>query len=290
MRTEKEMYDMLIQIAQEDERVKAIYMNGSRTNKNVPKDIFQDYDVVYVVTDTKPFIADKDWINQFGEIWFMQYPDEHPDYPSDKDNFYGWLMQLKDGNRIDLHVESIQHAKDHIADDKLCKILFDREKILPDVPEATDEDYFVKKPSGKQFLCTCTEFWWCLNNVAKGLWREELPYANDMINFCVRKQLEKVISWQIGIKTDFSVSVGKSAKYMYKWFPKEKYEAYLSTYTCGNVADCWVSVFKMVDLFTPVARFVAENLEYPYNFEEEKACIDFLNIVHKLPKDAEEIV
>lgn len=64
VRTEKEMYDMLLQIAREDERIKAVYMNGSRTNKNVPKDIFQDYDIVYVVTDTKPFIDDKGWINR----------------------------------------------------------------------------------------------------------------------------------------------------------------------------------------------------------------------------------
>lgn len=27
--------------------------------------------------------------------------DEHPDYPSDKQNFYGWLMQFMDGNRIE---------------------------------------------------------------------------------------------------------------------------------------------------------------------------------------------
>lgn len=53
VRTEKEMYDMLLQIAREDERIKAVYMNGSRTNKNVPKDIFQDYDIVYVVTEYK---------------------------------------------------------------------------------------------------------------------------------------------------------------------------------------------------------------------------------------------
>ena len=55
MRTEKEMFDLLISIAQSDERIRAVYLNGSRTNPNVPKDIFQDYDVVYVVTETKPF-------------------------------------------------------------------------------------------------------------------------------------------------------------------------------------------------------------------------------------------
>ena len=42
-------------------------MNGSRTNENVPKDIFQDYDVVYVVTDTLPFVEDKKWIDSFGQ-------------------------------------------------------------------------------------------------------------------------------------------------------------------------------------------------------------------------------
>lgn len=290
MRTEKEIYHMIMQIAKEDERIRAVYMNGSRTNKNVEKDIFQDYDVVYVVTETKPFIDEKEWINRFGEIWFMQYPDEHPDYPSDKANFYGWLMQFKDGNRIDLHVETIKHAKEHIAYDKLCKILLDKDSILPDIPEATDEDYYVKKPTREQFLCTCTEFWWCLNNVAKGLWREEILYVQDMINFCVRKQLEKVLSWKVGIKTDFSVSVGKSSKYMYKWLKQEEYDEYLSTYATGATQDCWRAVFKMVGLFSDTAKNVAEALGYVYNYEEEKACIEFLNIVCDLPKDAKEIV
>lgn len=290
LRTEKEMYSMLLQIAKEDERIKAVYMNGSRTNKNVEKDIFQDYDIVYVVTDTKPFIDEKGWINKFGKIWFMQFPDEHPDYPSDKANFYGWLMQFEDGNRIDLHVESVKHAREHILDDKLCKILLDKDNILPDIPNSTDEDYYVKKPTREQFLCTCTEFWWCLNNVAKGLWREEILYVQDMMNFFVRKQLEKILSWKIGIKTDFSVSVGKSAKYMYKWLEKEEYDMYLSTYAKGNTGDLWQSVFKIIDLFKTEARYVAEQLGYEYDSKEENACIDFLNIVRNLPKDAKEIV
>jgi len=40
LRTEEEMYRMILQIAEEDERIRAVYMNGSRTNKNVKKDIF----------------------------------------------------------------------------------------------------------------------------------------------------------------------------------------------------------------------------------------------------------
>lgn len=84
----------------------------------------------------------------------------------------------------------------------------------------------------EQYRCTCSEFWWCLNSVAKGLWREEIPYVQDMLNFVVRKQLEKMLSWKVGILTDFSVSVGKSAKYMYKWVSAQEWEKYLQTY-CG---------------------------------------------------------
>ncbi len=57
MRTENEMYNLILEIAKNDDRIKAVYMNGSRTNENVPKDIFQDYDIVYVAEDTKSFIC-----------------------------------------------------------------------------------------------------------------------------------------------------------------------------------------------------------------------------------------
>lgn len=289
MRTEAEMYELILDIAKQDEQIRAVYMNGSRTNSNVPKDIFQDYDVVYVVTDTKPYIEDKTWIDRFGERLFMQYPDEHPDYPSDKENFYGWLMQFSDGNRIDLHVESISHAKENIINDKLCRILLDKDQLLPAIPEATDEDYRVKKPSKEQYWCTCTEFWWCLDNVAKGLWRGEMPYVLDMLNFIVRKQLEKMLSWKIGIKTDFTVSVGKSGKYMYRWLEADEWNRYLSTYCSADISACWDAVFRMCDLFEEVAVFVGENLSYEYNYKECQNCRSFLAHVKELPQDAAEI-
>ncbi|MDE7205040.1 MAG: aminoglycoside 6-adenylyltransferase [Lachnospiraceae bacterium] len=286
MRSEKEMYQLLLDIANADERILAVYMNGSRTNVNAPKDIFQDYDVVYVVRETRSFIEDRNWICNFGTILYMQYPDESPDEPSDQENIYGWLMQFDDGNRIDLHVESVTHAKEHIQDDKLCRILLDKEHLLPEIPEATDEDYHVKRPSEAQFQACTNEFWWCSNNLAKGLWREEMPYVQDMANFVVRKQLEKMLSWKVGIKTDFQVSVGKSAKYLYKWLDTEEYQSYLDTYFGGNTEEAWSAVLRMCDLFECASKYVARELGYSYNVEEGKAARGFLEHVRKLPKNA----
>lgn len=59
MRTEQEMYDLILKVAKEDERIRAVYIDGSRTNPNAPRDIFQDYDVGYVVRETESFIKDR---------------------------------------------------------------------------------------------------------------------------------------------------------------------------------------------------------------------------------------
>lgn len=289
MRKEKEIYELILAIAQNDKRIKAVYMNGSRTNSNAPKDIFQDYDIVYVVDETKSFIEDKKWISQFGEIMYMQYPDETPFSLSDKKNHYGWLMQFKDGNRIDLTVQTLEYAKVHITDDKLCKILMDKENVLPVIPEASDRDYYVKKPTQEEFGACCNEFWWCTNNLAKGLWREEITYVQDMTNFVVRKQLEKVMSWKIGIATDFSVSLGKSAKYMNKWIEKESYQKFLATYFTADVDAAWKAIFIMCDLFEETAIEVADDLNYYYNKKEAEMARKYLYDVSRLPKDSDEL-
>lgn len=289
MRTEAEMYRLFEEIAESDDRVLAVYLNGSRTNPNVPKDIFQDYDIVYVVTDTLPFIEDKNWIRKFGEVLYMQYPDEFPGCQSDRENLYGWLMQFTDGNRVDLHVESLVHAKEHILDDKLCKILYDKDTVLPLIPEATDEDRHVQKPTEAQFQACSNEFWWCSNNLAKGLWRKEMLYVQDMSAMIVRKQLEKMLTWKVGITTDFQVSVGKSAKYLYRWLSPEEYQAYLDTYFGGDIEEAWNAVFIMCDLMERTTAYVAEKLNYTYNREECAAARSFLEHVRRLPADARDI-
>lgn len=67
MRTEQEMLNLIVDVAKNDKRILAVYMTGSRTNPNAIKDIFQDYDIEYVIEETKSFREQKDWIDQFGE-------------------------------------------------------------------------------------------------------------------------------------------------------------------------------------------------------------------------------
>ena len=180
----------------------------------------------------------------------MHYPEDNVFYPSDVENCYGWQIQFADGNRMDLHVCTKENA---LANLELYQILVDKDGIVPYPQETTDERYWVKEPREIEFKCTCSDFWWCLNNVAKGLWRNELPYAMDVINFVLRPHLKRLLEWKMGIENNFSVSAGKSGKYFKKYLPKETYRQFLATYSIAEIESIWNSVFEMCDLFQSTA-------------------------------------
>lgn len=290
MRSEKEMLDLILDTAKKDDRIRAVYMNGSRTDKNVKKDIFQDYDIVYVVQQTKPFYETKNWIDIFGERLYMQCPDEVDrsiGLEVDFDKCYGWLIQFKDGNRLDLHVVPVEEA--NVLEDKLCVILMDKDGILPGIPEPSDEDYWIKKPTQSEFAACCNEFWWCLNNIAKGLWREEIPYVQKMYYDGSHAQLMKLLNWKIGYETGFQISTGKASKYIKSYLSDEIWNRFLKTYINGSIDDIWQSVFSMCDLFNDIACEMEKCWGYIYNSEEAEAGYHFLRHVHTLPKDAKAV-
>lgn len=76
MRTEKEMFHIVINTARSDDRVLAAYLKGSRANPNVPRDIYQDFDIMYVVTETESFRADLSWMDPFGKVILKQEQDD----------------------------------------------------------------------------------------------------------------------------------------------------------------------------------------------------------------------
>lgn len=293
MRTEQEMFDLILNTARNDDRIRGVIMNGSRTNSNVPKDIFQDYDIVYLVTETESFIRDKDWINVFGEPLIFQFPDELDKIAGHETHFescYGYLMQFADGNRIDLHIETLDLVMEEMKSDKLTVVLLDKDNALPKIPDATDEDYWVKKPTQDLFSRCCNEYWWVMLYIAKGLWRGEILFSLDSMNSWVRPQLFEMVSWYVGIQTDFSCSVGKSGKYLNKYLPEDIWKRYLQTYPAGDVYSVWSSVFIMNELFEEMALKVGSELGFTYNYEEAQRSRAFAEHIRYLPQDAEKIL
>lgn len=84
MRTAQDMFYLILETAKNDPRILAVGMNGSRTNTNVPKDSFQDFDIVYIVQSAQELVADKSWIDVFGSRLIMQTPEDMVLFPTKK--------------------------------------------------------------------------------------------------------------------------------------------------------------------------------------------------------------
>lgn len=287
MRTKQEVFDLILGVAGDDDRVRAVIMNGSRTSPSAAPDIFQDYDVVYLVTEVSPFRDDPAWPEQFGELMIMQRPDEMGDSPAREEDPYAFLMQFADGNRIDLTVYPIAKLDDMERDSQSI-LLLDKDGIIEPFPPPSDDDYLPKPPTPKAFADSCNEFWWVSAYVAKGLWREEILYAKSMMGY-VRTQLMKMLAWYLGIKTDFSANLGKFGRYFEDYLEDDLWDLLLETYSDGDYEHTWDALETMCQLFRVTSRAVAEHFDFEYPREEDQKVSAHLRHVRDLPKNAEEM-
>lgn len=289
MRTEQEMITLILDIAEKDERIRTVGMNGSRTNPNSPKDIFQDFDIVYLVTEMDSFLRNHNWIDVFGERIIMQTPSAMPMFSPASGSRFSYLMLFTDGNRIDLTLIPLNEKDKYFNEDSLTIILMDKDNSLPQLHSATDEDYWVNRPSDEFFADCCNEFWWVSTYVAKGLWRKEIIFAQEHLNVYVRPMLIKMLEWKVGVQTDFSVSIGKCGKYLESLLPEENWQELLSTYAGGSYEGVWRALFTMTNLFSSTAKDVADSLNYEYPYEQDNRVMAYLKHIEKLPPNANEI-
>ncbi|WP_249671195.1 aminoglycoside 6-adenylyltransferase, partial [Bacillus thuringiensis] len=126
--TEQKIIDLVLKAAREDDRVRAVGMNGSRTNPNVPKDPIRDYDMVYVVTDMQSFLDEPGWVDAFGERIIMQTPEEMELFPNELGNRFSYLMLFTDGSRIDSILVPLEEKLEYCREDGLTVILPDKDQ------------------------------------------------------------------------------------------------------------------------------------------------------------------
>ena len=277
MRNEEVMMDLILGIAKADERVRAVSMEGSRANPQVPKDQYQDYDITYYVTDIAPFYNNPAWVTgKFGKPLIMQMP-EAMRCP-DGSGHFNYQMIFTDGNRLDLTFQ----PKKYTDGGEPSVVLLDKDNgggFLPHLPPLSDAIYHIKPPSPLFYYSCCNNFWWCLNNVAKGIARDELSYVMNMLNEVARSELHDMIGWYIGTQHGFNLSVGKSGKYFKRYLTPELYEQYAATYSGSDYNDIWAAIYAMCDLFHTLALLVSAHFGFTYRQDEEDGMRIYLGMV-----------
>ncbi|MCU6793969.1 aminoglycoside 6-adenylyltransferase [Paenibacillus sp. WQ 127069] len=284
MRTESEVIDQLLQFAHADEKVRAIILNGSRVNPNVTKDIFCDYDLIFVVTEPRYYVDHQDWIGTFGELIMMQ----QNDIKTNGEDDYIFLMLFTDGVRIDLSFRRAETVNEHI-EDSLSKLLLDKDNVLKKFAPPSEASYITVRPLADEFQRNINNLLWCSTNAAKGLWRDELPYAKFMSDIVVRQNLMKLLSWYVGAEHNWGVNLGSASKWLKEYLPEQLWHSFERTYSGPAFSDIWESLFVTIRLAKEVGQPLAEKLNYEYPSRDHSNVLAYLERVRFLPKDTTEI-
>jgi len=276
------MLKLILDVAKADERIRAVSMEGSRADPNALKDRYMDYDISFYVPDVAPFYNNPEWaVDKFGKPLIMQMPEamRRPD----GGGHFNYMMIYPDGNRLDLTFRSNKHK----CDGEPSVILLDKDSgkgFIPPLPLPSDTVYHIAAPTHLDYHSCCNNFWWCLNNVAKGIARDELPYVMFMLNEAVRHELHDMISWYIGIIHSFDISVGKNGKYFKRYLSDDLYMLYANTYSGSDYEDIWHAVDVMCDLFHILAVDVSAHFGYEYRQDEENGIREYLGMIRYAEK------
>ena len=269
MRSEKQIYDTILNFAENDDRIRIVTLEGSRTNLNITPDDFQDYDITFFVTDMQSFLSSDQWLDLFGERLIMQKPEDMELFPAVEQGF-SYLMLFSDDVKIDLTLLPLDLIDEYLTWDKLVKLLLDKDHRVAKPPVPTDEDYHLQRPTARMFDDCCNEFWNTVPYVVKGLCRREILFAIDHMNEIVRKELLRMISWSVGTRQGFYFSLGKNYKFLDRYITRELWERLLSTYRMDSYEQMWESLEQCMALFREVSSETATRLNYPYPDYDEK--------------------
>lgn len=286
MRSEKEMYDLILGYAKAHDDIRAVILNGSRANPNRKPDPFNDFDIVYLVRDLQPYKTAPVHLD-FGELLVYERTDENELFNEHFPEFVCYLMQFADGNRIDLTIAETARWHGYCFDDRLSVVLLDKDGALPPLPAPDESSHYIERPNAQTFFECRTEFWWIAPYVSKGLWRGQLLFAQTHMEICIRKMLLQMLKWYAGALCGFDRTAGKCGDRLEQLLPPALWNGYLETFAVCREDDIWRALFKACDLFTAVSKLTAETLGLAIDDEYDRRVTAFLRYTHDLPRDAE---
>ena len=260
MRTEKEMMELIVQIA-ESLKVEAVALSGSRTTTDSPKDEFQDYDVVYIVENLEELISDLSWLDQFGNRLIEQH--------NVLEHRHLYLMLFEDGNRIDLTLCPKEHIQEWVDSEANFEVIKD-DKGLFEAFLPNPKRYWTALPSEEEFATSCNEFWWVSTYVVKAIRRNQLVYATDHLYGICQQELLKVLAWQV-VSDRGTVDIGKNYKYLFHYLPAEQEKEFSALLDLNSLEKVTRSLFSTMKLFNHEAQELAKKMGFAYNhIEAEK--------------------
>jgi aminoglycoside 6-adenylyltransferase len=275
MRSDRDIFTSLIEWAFEDENIRAIVVNGSRSDPTRVIDDLSDYDVAVFVREPDVY-RDDQWLGRFGKV-MVRWPLE-PQQTLGPDTITQ-LVLFQDDVRIDFQFMSITTRQIERIGPFHC-VLVDKERLSEYLAGTPINGTTIQLPSEAEFIDRINAFWWDLPYAAKALARGEVEYARFIMESELRfDKLHPLIQWHIALEHGSNIDTGIFGRWFKHYLPEELWSAYLETYSGMEREDQLRATFAMGRFVGQIGRAIADGLGVTYPVETERNVLDYMRWV-----------
>jgi aminoglycoside 6-adenylyltransferase len=143
----------LIQWAMARSPIRAVLLTSTRAIPDAPIDAISDYDVILIAQAIHPFMADRAWLHDFGEVLVAYWDPIHPD-PVFGIDPCGNVTQYADGLKLDFTLWPVALFQQLVAAPVLpaeldagYRVLLDKDHLTETLRAPTFTAYVPKPPS-----------------------------------------------------------------------------------------------------------------------------------------------
>lgn len=270
--------------------IRAVLLTSSRANPTAPVDLFSDYDIVLVATDSDQLGANTDWQRSFGRV-ITSFADE---FMLSGHRCYTRLALYEDGVKVDFSLWPVGKLHDlkkaaALPDylDIGYTVLLDKDGLTAGLSAPQHRAYIPAPPSRETYSKLVEEFWWDVTYVAKNLWRDDLYMAKYMLDYVLRfHHVLPLLQWYAEIQHGWSVRPGVHGRGLKRMLDEGTWAELERTYAGAGIAENWEALFAMLGLVRRVAKAIAANLGFVYPEQTDADVTTHVTKVRMLPKDA----
>jgi aminoglycoside 6-adenylyltransferase len=263
--------DLIIEWAKRRSEIRAVLLTSTRAVPNAHVDSLSDYDVILIVEDIHPFVSNREWLSDFGEVLVVYWDAVYPD-PVFRLECCGNVTQYSSGLKIDFTLWSVELLQKIVAASVLpdeldagYQVLLDKDGLTKTMRPPAFKAYIPKPPTLEQYQKHVNDFLTDAPYVAKCLRRGELMPLKWALDYDMKHvYLRRVLEWYVGVQYNWSVPVGSLGKGLKKLLPKDLWERLEQTYAGAAIEDNWKALEHTIELFRQVATDVGEHLGYTY--------------------------
>jgi aminoglycoside 6-adenylyltransferase len=280
---------LIIRWAESKDEVRAVLLTSTRAVPGAHVDALSDHDVILIVRSIQPFVDDRTWINDFGEVLVVYWDPVHPDLVFGIPKIAN-VTQYASGLKIDFTLWPVSLFKEIVAAPALpaeldagYRVLLDKDQLTISMLPPTGTAYIPKSPTFTDYLTWINDFFSDAPYVAKCLWRDELLPAKWCLDYDMKHvYLRQILEWRAEMDHNWSLPIGWLGKGLKRHLPPDIWEQLETTYAGAQLENNWEALANTMALFRRVAVEVGAHLGYAYPFDLDQRVTAYVEHIKQL--------